>query len=66
MFQYPKVFQSDKRPEFKSEVTKLLEKYNVDIRRTTTKYKHIHTTFVEAFDKKLAKQLFRLMDAQEL
>ena len=47
-------------------MTKLLEKHNVDIRRATIKYIHIHTTFAEAFDKKLAKQLFKPMDAQEL
>ena len=41
-------------------------KNNVDIRRTTTKYKHTHTAFVEAFNKELAKLLFKQMDAQEL
>ena len=30
-FKYPKVFQCDNEPEFKNEVTKLLEKKNVDI-----------------------------------
>ena len=57
---YPKV------SEFKKEVTKLLEKHNVHIRRTTTKYKHTHTAFVEAFNKELAKLLFKPMDAQEI
>ena len=47
-------------------MTKLLEKHNVYIRRATTKYKHTHTTFVEAFNRELAKLLFKLMDAQEL
>ena len=51
---HPKVFQCDNWPEFKNEVTKLLEKHNVDVRRATTKYKHTHTTFVEAFNKELA------------
>ena len=37
VFKYPKVFQCDNRPEFKNEVTKLLEKHNADIRRATTK-----------------------------
>ena len=55
VFKYPKVFQCDNGSEFKSNVTKLLEKHNVDIRRTTTKYKHTHTAFVEAFNKELAK-----------
>ena len=45
---------------------KLLEKHNVDIRRATTKYKHTHTAFVEAFNKELAKLFFKSMDAQEL
>ena len=66
MFKYLKVFQCDNEPGFKSEVTKLLEKHNVDIRRVTTKYKHTHTVFVEAFKKELAKLLFKPMDAQEL
>ena len=47
-------------------MTKLLKKHNVDIRRATTKYKHTHTAFVEAFNKDLAKLLFKPMDAQEL
>ena len=64
MFKYPKVFQWDN--EFKSNVTKLFEKHNVNIRRTTIKYKHTHTAFVEAFNKELAKLLFKPMDAQEL
>ena len=47
-------------------MTELLEKHNVEIRRATTKYKHTHTAFVEASNKKLAKLLFKPMDAQEL
>ena len=66
MFKYPKTFQSDNGPEFKSEVTKLHEKRNVYIRRTTTKYKHTHMVFLEVFNKELAKLLFNPMDAQEL
>ena len=30
------------------------------------KYKHTYTAFVEAFNKELAKLLFKPMDAQEL
>ena len=60
------MFQCDNGSEFKSDVTKLLEKYNVDIRRTTTKYKYTHTAFVEAFNKELVKLLFMPIDAQEL
>ena len=66
MFKYPKVFQRDNGSEFKNERTKLFEKHNVDIPRATTKYKHTHTAFVEAFNKELAKLFFRAMDAQEL
>ena len=65
-FKYPKAFQCDNGSEFKNEVTKLLEKHSVDIRRATAKYKHTHTAFVEAFMKELAKLLFKPMDAQEL
>ena len=39
----PMYFQCDNEPKFKNEATKLVEKHNADIRRTTTKYKHIHT-----------------------
>ena len=66
VFKYPETFQCDNASEFKGEVTKLLEKHNVDIRRTTAKYKHTHTAFVEAFNKELTKPLFKAMDAQEL
>ena len=55
VFKYPKTFQCDKGSEFKNEVTKLLGKHNVDIRRSTAKYKHTHTVFVEAFKNELAK-----------
>ena len=49
-----------------NEVKKLLEKHNAEIRRGTTKYKYTHTAFVEAFNKELAKLLFKPMEAQEL
>ena len=66
VFKYPKVFQCDNGSDFKNEVIKLIEKHNVDIRRATAKYKKNHTAFVEAFNKELAKMLFKSMDAQEL
>ena len=66
VFKYPKVFQCDNGSEFKGEMTKLLKKHNVDIRRATAKYKHTQIGFVEAFNKLLAKLLFKPMDAQEL
>ena len=37
VFKYPKTFQCDNGPEFKYEVTKLLEKRNVEIRGAATK-----------------------------
>ena len=63
---YPKIFQCDNGSEFKAEVTKLLEKHGVKIRRVMTKYKHTHTAFVEALNKILAERLFKVQDAQEL
>ena len=66
VFKCPREFQCDNGSEFKNEVTKLLEKHNVDIWRATKKYEHTQTAIVEAFNKELAKLLFKLMDAQEL
>ena len=63
---YPKIFQCDNGSKFKEEVTKMLEKNEVKIRRVTTKYKHTHTAFVEALNKILAERLFKVQDAQEL
>ena len=54
------------RPHFKGDTTKLLEKHNVEIKRTTTKYHHRFTAFVQRFNKTLAERLFKTMDAQEL
>ena len=66
MVKYTKTFQCDNGSEFKNEVTKLLEKHNVEIRRAKTKYKHTHTVFVEAFNKGFVKLLFKSINAQEL
>ena len=66
VFKHLKTFQCDNGPEFKNEVTKLLEKHSAEIRRATAKYKHTHKAFVEAFNKELAKLLFKPMEAQEL
>ena len=63
---YPKIFQCDNGSEFKGDVTLMLEKNEVKIRRVTTKYKHTHTAFVEALNKILAERLFKVQDAQEL
>ena len=63
---YPKILQCDNGSEFKGDVTKILEKNEVKIRRVTKKYKHTHTAFVEALNKILAERLFKVQDAQEL
>ena len=63
---YPKIFQCDNGSEFKGDVTKMLEKNEVKIRRVTMKYKHTHTAFVGALNKILAERLFKVQDAQEL
>ena len=36
VFKYPKTIQCDNGSEFKNEVTKLLKKHEVEIRRATT------------------------------
>ena len=46
----------------KNNLSKLLEKQNVDVPRAKTKYKHNHAAFVE----ELSKRLFKSMDAQVL
>ena len=66
VFKYPKTFQCNNGSEFKNEVTKLLEKHNAETGRATTKYKHSHTAFAEAFNKELEKLLFKAIDVQEL
>ena len=63
---YPEIFQCDNGSKFKGEVTKMLEKQEVKIRRVKTKYKHTHTAFVEALNKILADRLCKVQDAQEL
>ena len=63
---YPKIFQCDNGSEFKGEVTKMLEKHGVKIRRVMTKCKHTHPAFVKALNKILAERLFKVQDAQEL
>ena len=63
---YPKIFQCDNCSEFKAEVTKMLEKHEVKVGCTMTKYKHTHTAFIEALNKMLAERLFKVQDAQEL
>ena len=60
---YPKIFHCDNGSEFKAEVTEMLEKHEVKIRRVTTKYKYTHTAFVEALNKILAERLFKVQDA---
>ena len=43
-----------------------MKQHEVKIRRVTTKYKHTHTAFVEALNKVLAENLFKVQEAQEL
>ena len=43
----------------------MLEKHGVTIKRTATKYKHTHTAFVEALNKILVENLFKIQDVQE-
>ena len=56
---YPKIFQCDNGSEFKGEVTKMLEKNEVKIRRVMTKYKHTHT---EKVSSRWVKHLYGLVD----
>ena len=63
---YPKISQCDNSSEFKGDVTKMLEKNEVKIQRVTTKYKHIHTAFVEALNKILTERLFKVQDSHKL
>ena len=44
----------------------MLEKHRIMLRYTTTKYKHIHTALLEALNKLLAENLFKVQDVQEL
>lgn len=52
--------------KYKSDIKELLKKHNFDFRRIIRKHKRTHTTFVEAFNKELAKQFYKPMGAQEL
>ena len=63
---YPEVFQCDNGSEFKAGLTKLLEKHGMTIWFVTTKYQHNHMTFIEALNKPLMGQLFKVQDAQVL
>ena len=63
---YPKIFQCDNGSGFKVEVTKMLDMHEVIIRHITAKFKHTHTSFVEALNKIFAMELFKVHDAQEL
>ena len=66
VFKYKKVIQYDITCEFKSDVTKFHEKQNNESGRTTTTHKHTHEAFMENFNKDLVKQLFKLMDVDEI
>ena len=63
---YPKIFQCDNGGKFKAEMSKMLEKHEVRIQCSTTKYKHTHTVFVKALNKIFTEQLFKVQYVQEL
>ena len=44
----------------------MLEKHEVRIQRATTIYRHTHTAFIEALNKILTEQLFKVQGVQEL
>ena len=66
LFKYPNIFKCDNVTEFNSDVTKLLEKQNGDIRKTTAKHKHIHRAFGKAYNKEFEKELIKPLDTQQL
>ena len=61
---YPVVLHCNNGSEFKAEVPMMLEKHGVTIRHATTKYKLTHMAFVEALNKLLTEQLFKVEDVQ--
>ena len=63
---YPEAFQCNNGSKFKAKVTKMFKKHGVMIRCTMTKYKHMHMAFIEALNKLLAEQLFKVQNMQEL
>ena len=63
---YPEVFHCDNGSEFKAEVPKMLEEHGVMIQHTTMKYKHTHMAFIEALNKPLTEQLFKVQQVQKL
>ena len=63
---YPKLFQCDNSSKLKGEVTRLLQKNEVKIQKVITEYKHTHTAFVEALNKIVTEQLFKVQNTQEL
>ena len=47
VFKYPKVFRCDNGSEFKSDITKLLEKHNADIQKNNNKIQAQSYSFCE-------------------
>ena len=47
-------------------MTRLLEKHGVTIQHTMTKYKQMHMAFIEALNKLLVEQLFKVQDVHKL
>ena len=61
---YPELFQCYNGSKFKVDVAKMLEKCGVKIWHTTTEYKHTHISFVNALNKLLVEQFFKVQDEQ--
>ena len=62
---YLKVFQCNNGNESKAEVPKMLEKHGVTIQCAMMRYKHTHTAFVEALNKLLTEQLFKVQELND-
>ena len=61
---YPEVFQCYNGSKFKVDVAKMLVKCGVKIWHTTTECKHTHISFVNALNKLLVEQFFKVQDEQ--
>ena len=61
-----KIFQCDNKSKLKAKVTKMLRKCGVMIKHKMTKYKHMHMASVEALNKLLTENLFKVQDVKEL
>ena len=60
---WPKLFLSDKEPEFHKDCEELMKKHGIKIQKAESKRT---TGIVERFNRTLAERLFRLQDASDL